>query len=107
LPKGQASYYPNLPEKILPGLMDAPLWTVRDLPYSVDFLIENFMDAAHVPFAHHSLQGKRSDGSPLSMQLLTDLDDQALIEVAFQDKIIGKSRSGVVSFDPASLLLSF
>jgi hypothetical protein len=32
----------------------------RDLPYSFDFLLENFMDPAHIPFAHHSLQGKYS-----------------------------------------------
>jgi hypothetical protein len=77
--------------------MDALLWTVRDLPYSVDFLIENFMDASHTTFAHHSLFAKRSDGSPLGMQLLTDLDDQTLIEVAFQDTILGKFRSGKVT----------
>jgi phenylpropionate dioxygenase-like ring-hydroxylating dioxygenase large terminal subunit len=100
LPNGQASYYPTLPEETLPEIMDAPLWTVRDLPYSADFLVENFMDASHIPFAHHSLQAKRSDGSPVPMQLLTSLDDKSLIEVAFQDQIMGKPRSGVVSFAP-------
>lgn len=100
LPVGQASSYPSLPETFLPEIMDAPIWTVRDLPYSADFLIENFMDASHIPFAHHSLQAKRSDGSPVPMQLLTSLDDETLIEVAYQDKIMGKARSGVVSFAP-------
>eukprot|EP00968_Pinguiococcus_pyrenoidosus_P004972 scaffold320_cov367-Pinguiococcus_pyrenoidosus.AAC.7 len=35
---------------------------VRELPYSWDFLVENFMDPAHIPFAHHGLQGVRTDG---------------------------------------------
>jgi hypothetical protein len=34
------------------------------------------------------------------MQLLTSLDDKTLIEVAYQDKIKGKPRSGVISFAP-------
>ena len=33
----------------------------RDLPYSWDTLLENIVDPAHIPFAHHGLQGKRDD----------------------------------------------
>ena len=46
--------YPYLQEKIDKGAT----YISRDLPYSWDFLLENFMDPAHIPFAHHSLQGK-------------------------------------------------
>jgi phenylpropionate dioxygenase-like ring-hydroxylating dioxygenase large terminal subunit len=45
--------YPYLQEKIDKGAT----YISRDLPYSWDFLLENFMDPAHIPFAHHSLQG--------------------------------------------------
>ena len=46
---------------------------VRELPYSFDILIENFMDPAHIPFAHHGLQGMRSDGSPIEMKALVSI----------------------------------
>jgi len=52
----------QLPEDIYPVLRNASPNTqyfVRELPYSWDFLLENFMDPAHIPFAHHSLQGVR------------------------------------------------
>ena len=32
----------------------------RDLHYSFETLIENFLDPAHVPFAHHGVIGNRS-----------------------------------------------
>ena len=31
----------------------------RDLPYDYQTLVENVVDPAHVPFAHHSIQGNR------------------------------------------------
>jgi hypothetical protein len=63
LPEGQASHYPTLPEIVMPELMDIPLWTVRELPYSFDFLVENFLDPSHLHFAHHTLQAVSSDGT--------------------------------------------
>ena len=46
-----------LPEDICPALLEhaeqGKTWFSRELPYSVDFLLENFMDPAHIPFAHH------------------------------------------------------
>jgi phenylpropionate dioxygenase-like ring-hydroxylating dioxygenase large terminal subunit len=52
----QASYFPTPPDEVLPMLNTLSSFTVRDLPYSFDFLVENLMDPAHIPFAHHSLQ---------------------------------------------------
>ena len=98
LPPGQAAYYPTMPEIMMPELLDAPLFFTRDLPYSFDFLIENFMDPSHVPFAHHSLQGSRDDGSPIPMQMLTTYENSTHLEVAYQDKIKGKAREGAVAF---------
>eukprot|EP00291_Cryptomonas_curvata_P018216 CAMPEP_0172166996 /NCGR_PEP_ID=MMETSP1050-20130122/9318_1 /TAXON_ID=233186 /ORGANISM="Cryptomonas curvata, Strain CCAP979/52" /LENGTH=244 /DNA_ID=CAMNT_0012837721 /DNA_START=174 /DNA_END=905 /DNA_ORIENTATION=- len=91
LPPGQASYYPALPEEVLPLLVNLT-FNVRDLPYSFDFLLENFMDPAHIPFAHHSLQGRREDGSPIPMEPLTGSDDAGLCEVRFQDVVRGTAR---------------
>lgn len=98
LSPGQASNYPTLPEIVFPELMDGPSFFTRDLPYSFDFLVENFMDPSHIPFAHHSLQGSRKDGSPIPMQVITSGDNATHVEVAFQDSISGKARDGVVSF---------
>lgn len=39
----------------------------RDLPYGYDTLLENLMDPAHVPFAHHGLQGTRDDAAPITV----------------------------------------
>lgn len=98
LPPGQAANYPVLPEIVVPELLEAPTFFARDLPYSFDFLTENFMDPAHIPFAHHSLQGSRKDGSHIPMQVLTSYNNASILEVAFQDFISGKPRDGVVSF---------
>jgi len=73
----------------------------RDLPYSADFLVENFMDPGHVPFAHHSLQSVRSDGAPIPMSLIES--NFTHVEVSFQDKSRGKDRDGVVSFQRPTL----
>jgi phenylpropionate dioxygenase-like ring-hydroxylating dioxygenase large terminal subunit len=90
LPEQQ--YSPYLQEKI----NTATTYYTRELPYSLDFLLENFMDPAHVPFAHHGLQGRRSDGSPIHMKMLAN--NFTHVEVAYTDKINNKTRQGVVSF---------
>ena len=62
----------TLPEEFYSLLNDERIqgteFFTRDLPYSFDFLVENFMDPAHIPFAHHSLQSTRDDGSPIMME---------------------------------------
>jgi len=100
LSDGQASSYKALPETFFPQLKDPSMnFKLRDLPYSFDFLVENFMDPAHIPFAHHSLQAKRSDGSPIPMEILTDLQqNRTHCEVSFKDTIRNRTREGVVSF---------
>ncbi len=61
-----------LPEEFYPYLNDKKLenaeYFSRDLPYSFDFLVENFMDPAHIPFAHHKLQSTRDDGISIEMK---------------------------------------
>lgn len=42
---------------------------MSDLSYSYEALIENLLDPAHVPFAHHSIQGNRSSAKPLEFRV--------------------------------------
>lgn len=44
-------------------------WVARDLEYGYDTLIENVVDPAHVPFAHHGVQAKRSQAVPLNVSV--------------------------------------
>lgn len=60
----------------------------RDLPYSYEVLIENLMDPAHVPFAHHRIMGNRDQGKPL--KLTVDKIDAS--------GYTGKGERGVVTF---------
>lgn len=86
------------PNEIFPELDDVETVFSRDLPYSFDFLVENFMDPAHIPFAHHGLQGLRTDGINIPMKVITDMNDDSKLEIQFRDRIRGKMRDGVVSF---------
>ncbi|DBA79280.1 TPA: hypothetical protein ACH3X2_007828 [Trebouxia sp. C0005] len=36
----------------------AILWFMRELPYGHDVLLENLLNPAHVPFAHHCMSGR-------------------------------------------------
>jgi phenylpropionate dioxygenase-like ring-hydroxylating dioxygenase large terminal subunit len=63
---------------------------VRDLPYSFDFLVENFFCPAHIPFAHHGLQGVRDDGSPIPMEIV--VNNFTTVEVGYQDRIRNRTR---------------
>lgn len=98
LPAGQAAHYPTPPDEIFPELHTFSSWSTRELPYSFDFLVENFMDPAHIPFAHHKLQGTRNDTGDIPQQLLTGLDNTTHCEVAFQDRTRNKARDAVASF---------
>ena len=95
---GETSNILDTPEKTYGDLINQtnPFF-VRELPYSFDILIENFMDPAHIPFAHHGLQGVRTDGSPIPMEKVTF--NNTTLEVSFNDTILNKSRQGVLSFN--------
>ena len=89
-----------LPEEYYPFLNDSiesqTTYYSRELPYSFDFLVENFMDPAHVPFAHHSLQGTRDDAMPIDTKLL--VNNHTHVELSFMDVTRGKARDGIMSF---------
>ncbi|KAH7387677.1 hypothetical protein KP509_16G036200 [Ceratopteris richardii] len=60
------------PPPSVPALAD-PTFTdelsSRDLNYGYEQLLENLMDPAHVPFAHHGLQGDRKLAGPLNLKV--------------------------------------
>ncbi len=48
------------------------VWTsfVRDLEYDWQTLVENVADPSHVPFAHHGVQGDRSQATPMPIEIV-------------------------------------
>jgi len=44
--------------------------TFRDLPYDALTLLENVLDASHVPFTHHRSVGNRSNAAPVDLEVL-------------------------------------
>lgn len=49
-------------------------WTIlntfRDLPYDALTLLENVLDASHVPFTHHQTVGNRANATPVELEVL-------------------------------------
>jgi len=95
-----------LPEQFYPVLSkiakdQSSSFFVRDLPYSFDFMLENFMDPAHIPYAHHKLQSKREDAAPMVIKEL--VNNFTHVEFAFEDVTSGRSRDGYSSFQRPSV----
>lgn len=44
--------------------------TFRDLPYDALTLLENVLDASHVPFTHHKSVGNRANASPVELEVV-------------------------------------
>ena len=44
--------------------------TFRDLPYDALTLLENVLDASHIPYTHHKTVGKRENAAPMAMEVL-------------------------------------
>ena len=45
--------------------------TFRDLPYDALTLLENVLDASHIPYTHHKTVGKRENAAPMEMDVVT------------------------------------
>jgi phenylpropionate dioxygenase-like ring-hydroxylating dioxygenase large terminal subunit len=73
---------------------------VRDLPYDWVTLVENVADPAHVPFAHHGVQGQRERGMPLPMRMVCESRELLEAEVAGRAIAIHTR----VAFQPPCLL---
>jgi phenylpropionate dioxygenase-like ring-hydroxylating dioxygenase large terminal subunit len=44
--------------------------TFRDLPYDALTLLENVLDASHIPYTHHKTVGKRENAAPMVLEIL-------------------------------------
>lgn len=79
--QGLLFVYPGTPEKaakttvpIVPPLEEAAedwvcLDTFRDLPYDALTLLENVIDASHIPYTHHKTVGDRSNAAPVDLEV--------------------------------------
>jgi pheophorbide a oxygenase len=81
------------PEGMMKGLPDNPPTYTRDLPYGWDTLVENLIDPSHVPFAHHGMQGKRTDAIPINMTIPVDKGEKGF-SFEWEDRTMGMMRSG-------------
>jgi len=73
---------------------------VRDLPYDWRTLVENVADPAHVPFAHHGVQGQRQRAVPIPLRMLRE--SQELLEAEIPSRAIASATR--VAFRPPCLL---
>lgn len=76
-------------------LSDSPFF-VREVPYSLPILMENFFDPAHIPFAHHKLQSLRKKASPIIIQLL--FSNNEMLSILFRETHHSK-RTGIMNFE--------
>lgn len=101
------------PEGMIEGICNTPgadndnsssYTYTRDLPYGWDTLVENLIDPAHIPFAHHNLQGKRDDAIPIEMtvpeSIINNENDggEGGFFYEWQDRTMGKFRGGTGEF---------
>ncbi|MGF1520973.1 MAG: Rieske 2Fe-2S domain-containing protein [Leptolyngbyaceae cyanobacterium] len=72
---GKADNAAQVPVPIIDPVEDEPdgwvmLNTFRDLPYDALTLLENVLDASHIPYTHHQTVGKRENAAPMQMDIL-------------------------------------
>lgn len=74
---------------------------MRELPFSLYILLENFVDPAHIPYAHHKLQSTRDNGSPIEIKQLSLDNDTKILSMMFKENNFNNpksSRAGVINF---------
>ncbi|MBT9312405.1 aromatic ring-hydroxylating dioxygenase subunit alpha [Leptothoe kymatousa] len=81
--QGLLFVYPGKPENaarvevpiIDPVVAEPDGWvmlnTFRDLPYDALTLLENVLDASHIPYTHHKTVGKRENAAPMQMDVVS------------------------------------
>ncbi len=72
---GQPENAPQVALPLIQPLAESPeswicLNTFRDLPYDALTLLENVLDASHVPFTHHRSVGNRANAAPVELEVL-------------------------------------
>ena len=84
------------PPDIKYNLQDTPVF-MRELPYSLYILLENFFDPAHIPFAHHKLQSTRDKGTSINITKLTDTKNN--FSILFDETNQTNARKGIMNFE--------
>jgi len=72
----------------------------RDLPYDFSTLIENVIDAGHVPFTHHASVSKRESSGSFEDMKVTDRGDWGFIGIWPTGPRKGQLGSQLTSFNP-------
>ncbi|MEB3291117.1 MAG: Rieske 2Fe-2S domain-containing protein [Leptolyngbya sp.] len=72
---GKAENAPQVEVPIIGPVEEEPdgwvmLNTFRDLPYDALTLLENVLDASHIPYTHHKTVGNRENAAPMEMEVL-------------------------------------
>lgn len=71
---GQPENAPKVKIPIVEPIESSDEWiclnTFRDLPYDALTLMENVLDASHVPFTHHRSVGNRDNAAPVELEVL-------------------------------------
>ncbi len=81
---------------------------MRELPYSFHILLENFLDPAHVNFAHHKLQSNREDASPIDAKLIYNMNTTFRIRFEKFPKDNSTKQIGQMNFQmPCHYFLKF
>ncbi len=71
---GTADNAPKVRVPIIDPIEEEPdgwviLNTFRDLPYDALTLLENVLDASHIPYTHHKTVGNRENAAPMEMEV--------------------------------------
>lgn len=77
-------------------LMNSDVPYIREVPYSWGYLLENFFDPAHIPFAHHGMQSFRRDSCPIPIELETFSKKEVVLN--FKDVTAGNKRHGKIVY---------
>lgn len=87
------------PEGMLQGVANYTTVYTRNLPYSWATLLENLIDPAHVPWAHHGLQGSRSDAIPINMTrpVMKENPERGFV-YEWEDRTMKMMRAGTADF---------
>lgn len=73
---GKPENAPRVPVPVIPALEEEPegwvmMNTFRDIPYDALTLLENVIDASHIPYTHHNTVSKRENAAPMEMSVVT------------------------------------
>jgi phenylpropionate dioxygenase-like ring-hydroxylating dioxygenase large terminal subunit len=69
-----------------------------EIPYSMNILLENLFDPAHVPFAHHKLQSFRDLASSVNSSII--VSNETMLQILFEDSTLANNhyRNGTMTF---------